>query len=58
MWSSKTIQDYRALIKKNVTYLYKNRNSEFLQILESSCVECADFIQCSEGKIEKACEEL
>jgi len=59
MWSSERIKEYGDLIKKNVIYIFKNRNSEFLEILEGSpCIECEDFINCSEGKSEKACEEI
>ena len=35
------------------------KNSEFLEIMEGNCcIECENFINCSEGKLEKECQEI
>ena len=59
MWSSERVKAYRDLIKKNVIYIFKNKNSEFLEIMEGNCcIECENFINCSEGQLEKECQEV
>lgn len=58
MWKRKTVEKYRDTVKMNVLYLFNYRNDQFLKILEGKCcIECQDFIECIEGKLEKACEK-